>query len=527
MSHARKVATHVALRLQAHNYLGVFAGGCVRDRFLGVEPKDFDVATNATPAQIIEVFKGYHILTVGAQFGVIVVVIEGVNIEVATLRNDGQYGDGRRPDAVVFLNSVAPIEALKGDAARRDLTINAMFEDPATGVIYDFFGGQDDLKNRIIRAVGNASERFMEDRLRMLRVVRFAAKLGFRVDDALMAALKKHAHDLDPGGIVSWERVAVELKGILTSKAPVVGLDLLWETGLMAEILPESMALEGWRAWQDPVWHPEGSTRKHTWMVVDVSATREGIDSHLAAFADDEYITRGINDSVASFALRLALLLHDFAKPRTQSFRLVRRTQGWLRFLLPFRLKVSNYGHAELGAKMAKEICKDRLKLSNEVSDRVEEIVLMHMQMHEFDNPEIKRSKLAALMHRASIFDLIVMQHCDVMGTGRTKAERESSSLMTFYLNLMAEMRSDPVLSRRPGAKGLLTGNHIKAAQFKQGPVFRVILEAALEAQFAGEFTDVEGAVAWFTSRVEEFRAIEPTLVQAPSPHRGRRKDCC
>ncbi len=526
MSHARKVATHVALRLQAHNYLGVFAGGCVRDWFLGVEPKDFDVATNATPEQILKVFEGYNVLTVGAQFGIIVVVIEGVNIEVATLRNDGQYGDGRHPDKVVFLNSCSPIEALQGDAARRDLTINAMFEDPATGEIYDFFGGQDDLKNRIIRAVGDASQRFAEDRLRMLRVVRFAAKLGFRVDDALLAALKKHARDLKPGSVVSWERIAVELKGILTSKAPVVGLDLLWETGLMAEVLPEAMALVGWRAFQDPIWHPEGSTKAHTWMVVNVGATREGMASHLAAFADDEHITQGIEESTQSFALRLALLLHDFAKPRTQSFRLVRRTRGWLRFLLPFRLKVSNYGHAEKGAEMARAICR-RLKLSNEVTDRVEEIVLMHMQMHEFNNPVFKRSKLVRLMQRASIFDLIVMQHCDVMGTARTKAERESSSLMTFYLKLMAEMRADPVESRRPGANELLTGKHIIAAGFKAGPIFRAIKEAALEAQHGGDFTDEQGAVAWLTERLEHFRAIVPTLVQAPSPHRGRRKDCC
>ena len=526
MSHARNIAAAVARQLKANGFIGVFAGGCVRDRFLGVEPKDFDVATNATPEQIKSVFANDTCLLVGENFGVIVIVREKVQVEVATLRDDGQHGDGRRPDSVVFLTDSDPKVALEGDAARRDLTINAMFEDPDTGEIFDFFGGQDDLKRRIIRSVGDPSQRFTEDRLRMMRVVRFAAKLGFAVDAKLLAALKKHARDLQPGHIVAWERIATELQGILLSKAPVVGLRLLMKSGLMKEILPEMVRLKGFRGFQDPFWHPERFAWLHTLLVVNVSTTQEAMAPVLARFADDEFITTGIKNSLASFALRLALLLHDVEKASTQTWGVTRRTHGWLRFILPWRLRVSNRGHAEKGAETAAAICR-RLKLPNEVTQRVKEIVLMHMQMHYFDDPTIKRSKLARLMRRADVFDLIVMQHCDSLGTGRPKAEREEASLMGFYLNLMAEMRSDPVMSRRPDAECLVNGKHIIDAGFKAGPVVRVIKEAALEAQHAGEFTDVEGGVAWLQERVAHFRTVEqsvPTTTEVKITQGGH---CC
>jgi len=524
MSHARDIATAVARQLQADGFIGVFAGGCVRDGFLGVEPKDFDVATNATPERIKQIFAADTCLFVGEAFGVIVVVREGVQVEVATLRNDGQHGDGRRPDSVVFVTGADPLVALREDAARRDLTINAMFFDPVSEELYDFFGGREDIKNRVIRSVGDPVQRFMEDRLRMMRVVRFAAKLGFRVDAALLKALKRCARDLRPGGIVAWERISVEMQGILTSKAPVVGLDLLMETGLMKEILSEALELKGFRGFQDPYWHPERFAWTHTKMVVNASATEEGIAAILAKFADEQFIIDGIKTSLGSFPLRLALLLHDIAKARTQSWHVTRRTHGWLRHILPYRVKVSNRGHAEMGAEMAGAICR-RLKLPNEVTDRVKEIVLLHMQMHDFNDPAIKRSKLVKLMQRASIFDLIVMQHCDSMGTGRPKADRDASSLMAFYLNTLVTMRNDPVASRRPGAEAIVNGKHIIAAGFKAGRIIGVIKEAALEAQFAGEFTDEVGGLAWLQERIEFFRAADVTTSpKAPVPQRSH---CC
>lgn len=525
MSNARSVAAAVARQLKSNGFIGVFAGGCVRDRFLGVEPKDYDVATNATPDQIKRIFAADTCLLVGEAFGVIVIVREGVQVEVATLRNDGQYGDGRRPDSVVFVTESDPAVALKGDAARRDLTINAMFEDPATGVIYDFFGGQDDINNRVIRSVGDPSKRFAEDRLRMLRVVRFAAKLGFKVDAALMRALKRHARDLKPGVVVAWERIANELSGILTSKAPVVGLDLLMRSGLMKVILPEVVRLKSFRGFQDPFWHPEGFTLTHTFMVVNVAATRQSMANALASVADHDDIVESVNKSLASFALRLALLLHDIAKPQTQKWSVTRRTRGWLRYILPYRVRVSNHGHAEEGAEIAEAICR-RFKLPNEVTLRVKEIVLMHMQMHNFNDPAIKRSKLVRLVQRDEIFDLIAMQHCDSLGTGRSLADREGDSLMAFYLNLLVEMRNDPVAARRPGADCLVTGKHILACGFKAGPIIGVIKDAALEAQHAGEFTDEAGGVAWLQERVEQFRSGQATTPQPVSASQRSKQHC-
>ena len=478
MANARKIATAVARRLQKHGHIGVFAGGCVRDRFLGATPKDFDVATNATPEQVLAIFKRDTVLTVGAAFGVVIVVRQGVQIEIATLRGDGQYSDGRRPESVVFLSHLSALEALKGDAARRDLTINAMFEDPVSGVIHDFFGGEDDIKNRVLRAVGDASERFGEDRLRMLRVVRFAAKLGFAVEASLMAALKKHAPDLKAGVIVSWERIANELEGVLMSKAPVVGLELLMQTGLMAEILPEMMPMTSLAAMQDPYWHPEGTAWTHTCMVV----------AELAKCKEK------------SFALMLGGLLHDIAKPATQSTRADVKDGVTI-------LRISNRGHAEKGAVVAKAICQ-RYKLSADTTRRVSEIVRMHMQMHDFNDPSIKRSKLVRLMQRDDILDLIRMQHADVMGTGRPEQDRLASSHREFYLGLMDEFNNDPSPSRRTNAQELLNGKVIKEMGFKPGPIFRVIKECATNAQYEGEFTDVEGAKAWLSANTARFNSM-------------------
>ncbi len=485
MNKAREIATAIARQLQDNGYTAVFAGGCVRDQFLNLEPKDYDIATSATPEQVKAVFKDDLALAVGEAFGVIVVIREEEQVEIATFRGDGQYGDGRRPDSVKLLNDCDPLVALREDAARRDLTINAMFLDPVSGELYDFFGGRADIESRTLRAVGDAAQRFNEDRLRMLRVVRFAAKLGFTVEPGLMAALQKHAPDLQPGRIVSYERIAKELEGILLSKAPVAGLELLMESGLMAEILPEMLEMVGENAVQDPIWHPEGSAWVHTMMVLAEAAKEEE----------------------KSFEFMLGVFLHDIAKPRTMSKR-----EEVLDGVTVIR--VSNRGHAEVGAEMAKAICK-RLKLSSDTTHRVSEIVRMHMQMHDFNDPNIRRSRLVKLMQRPDIMDLIRMQHADVMGTGRTLAERQESSHRGFYLNLLEELAGSLEPSQRLNAEALVTGAHVKEMGFKPGPIFRVIKEAALAAQHDGEFTDSAGAAAWLTENAARFRAMTAEEIAA------------
>lgn len=483
MSKAREIAMAVVRQLKEHGYFAVFAGGCVRDRFLGLQPKDFDVATNATPEEIKQIFKDDTCLLVGEAFGIIMVVREGEQIEIATFRGDGQYSDDRRPDSVILLSGLDPLEALKRDAERRDLTINAMFEDPTTGEIFDFFGGQDDIKNRIIRAVGDAAQRIAEDRLRMMRVARFAAKLGFQVDPTLMAALKTYAPTLRPG--VAFERIAVELEGILLSKDPVVGLQILMDTGLMAQFLPEMLDMVGENAMGDPIWHPEGLAWVHTLMVIAVAAM----------------------EPEKSFEFMLGVLLHDIAKPCTMATRV--EMVGGVEVV-----RVSNRGHAEVGSEMAKVICR-RLKLSNEQTHRVSEIVRMHMQMHDYNNPAISRKKLVKLMSRPDIMDLIKMQHADSMGTGRSLADREADSHREYYLNLLEEMRNDPNPTMRPNAPQLLDGKMLIARGFKPGPIFRVIKEAGFEAQAMGEFTDAAGAEAWLDERVEGYRKMTASDIAA------------
>ena len=479
MSKARKIGIAVVRQLKKHGFFAVFAGGCVRDRFLGLEPKDFDVATNATPDDVKRIFATDKPILVGEAFGIIVVPRDGVNIEVATFRGDGQYSDDRRPDCVILLNELDPMEALRRDAERRDLTINAMFEDPITGEIFDFFGGQDDIANGIIRAVGDAALRIAEDRLRMLRVARFAAKLGFSVDPTLMAALKTYAPDLRPA--VAFERIRDEMEGILLSKDPVTGLEILMDTGLMAVILPEMLDMVGEKAMGDPIWHPEGLAWVHTLMVIAVAAM----------------------EAEKSFEFMLGVFLHDIAKPHTMTTR-VEVIDG------VEVVRVSNKGHAEVGCEMAKVIC-NRLKLSDKQKTRVTEIVRMHMQMHDYNDPAISRKKKVKLMSRPDIMDLIRMQHADSMGTGRPLADREADSHREYYLNLLEEMRNDPTPTMRPNVPQLLDGRMLIARGFKPGPIFRVIKEAGFDAQANGDFTDEAGAEAWLDERVEGYRKMTAT----------------
>lgn len=499
MRNPREIAAGVARQLQEHGFIAVFAGGCVRDRFLGKTPKDYDVATNASPDQIKRVFTGDTVLLVGEAFGVIIVVRESEQIEVATLRGDGQYGDGRRPDSVRFLTGMDPIDALREDAARRDLTINAMFEDPVTGEVYDFFGGRQDLENRIIRAVGDAGQRFAEDRLRMLRVVRFAAKLGFSLDPSLFEALKRYAPELRPGEIVAYERIAKEIAEILISKNPVLGLNMLVETGLAKEFLWEVLEMLTEEAMGDPIWHPEGLTWVHTMMVLEIL----------------------VQDDERSFELMFAALLHDVAKARTRTTRVEEHGGNTI-------TRVSNHGHAEKGAEMARVIC-NRFKLSGDQTKRVTEIVRLHMQMHDFADPKIRPGKLVRLLQREDIMDLIRMQHADAMGTGRTEGERKASSHRDFYLARLAKLKSNPVTE-------LVKGDLIARLGFKPGQIFRLIKEEAFEAQVRGEFDSPETAEEWLRERAEGYRqmtAAEVALALSSDdadasprvPARG--KHCC
>src|SRR6266851_10400976 len=301
MSPMEKTARDIAQRLRAAAHIAYFAGGCVRDMVRGLAAKDFDVATDATPEVVQKIFS--HTYAVGAHFGVIVVVENGFNFEVATFRSDGAYLDHRHPVDVRFSS---PEE----DARRRDFTINGMFFDPEKNEVIDFVGGRDDLKAKIVRAIGDAAQRFSEDRLRMLRAVRFATVLDYKIDNQTWDALVANAGSINE---ISAERIREELVRIFMSPNRVRGWDLLDESGLLRAILPEIEAMKGCK--QPEQFHPEGDVFQHTRLMLKLLPEK------------------------VSVPLVFSVLFHDIGKPPTASVD----ENGRIRF----------NGHARVGAELA------------------------------------------------------------------------------------------------------------------------------------------------------------------------------
>ena len=338
---AREAATDLAARLAEAGQEALFAGGCVRDRLLGREPKDYDIATSATPRQILSLFPGAN--EVGAHFGVIIVRHGGHQIEIATFRTDGSYRDGRRPESVTFATA-------EEDARRRDFTINGLFENPATGEIIDHVGGRADLEARRLRAIGDPAARFAEDSLRLLRAVRFATVLGFEIESETWRAVRDHADGL---ARISPERIRDEFSRLLTAPARARGLELLVDSGLIRHVVPEVLDLIGCD--QPPQWHPEGDVYTHTRIMLELL------------------------EPDAPLELCLAVLLHDIAKPPTRTWD---DEVGRIRF----------NGHDALGATMAREILR-RLKYPNKVIDDVAFMVSRHMRFMNVQDMRVAKLK--------------------------------------------------------------------------------------------------------------------------------------
>ncbi len=323
----RELAEQICATLRDHRHQAYLVGGCVRDLELGREPADYDVCTEARPDRVQELFP--RSLAVGAKFGVILVVEEGAQqdgaqVEVATFRSDIGYSDGRHPDHVVYSDS--PQE----DVRRRDFTINGLLMDPATGEVLDFVGGRSDLRAGIVRAIGDPRLRFAEDKLRMMRAVRFAARFGFRIEPETMAAAQSLAAQITQ---VSSERIRDELTKLLTEGAARRGFELLEETGLLAVVLPDIARMKGVE--QPPQFHPEGDVWIHTRMML------EKLQPH------------------CSPTLAWGVLLHDVGKPPT--FAPATGPGTRIRF----------DGHVEVGARMAEHICR-ALRFSNEDTEQIE-----------------------------------------------------------------------------------------------------------------------------------------------------------
>lgn len=433
-SSPEKSALSVVKQLRAHGFQALYAGGCVRDRLLGVEPHDYDVATNARPEQVEALFP--RTVPVGAQFGVILVLEQNEEIQVASFRGDGAYHDGRHPESIHFTDA-------EGDARRRDFTVNGLFYDPVEEKILDFVGGQDDLEAAFLRAIGDPSERFAEDKLRLLRAVRFATTLGFSIDPATWNAVKQWAPEIHA---VSAERIREELSKILLSPNRVRGFDLLDESGLLQEILPEIETLKGCD--QPPEFHPEGDVFVHTRLM-------------LSLLAPD-----------ASLTLVLSVLLHDIGKPPT---RIVDET-GRIRF----------NGHEGVSAQLGLRLLQ-RLRFSNEVIDAVLPAVRLHMSFK--DVPQMKISTLKRMMARPTFDEELELHRVDCLG---------SHGMLDNHAQLIIkqeEFSNEPLIP-----SPLVNGHDLIELGWKPGKHFAEILESVQNRQLEGLLTSREEALVWIAS---------------------------
>lgn len=428
----KSAASDVARRLQQAGYTAYFAGGCVRDEVLGAAPHDYDIATSALPTDVQKVFP--KTLAVGAHFGVILVMDHGHTFEVATFRSDHEYVDGRRPTAVTFST---PQE----DASRRDFTINGMFYDPVAERMIDFVGGEADIHAKVLRAIGEPAARLCEDKLRLLRAVRFAARFDYQIEPTTWEAMRTHAADIHA---VSAERIREELMKILAHPHRVRGFDLLDQSGLLREILPEVEVLKGCE--QPAQFHPEGDVFVHTRLMLELLPPD------------------------APALLVLAVLLHDIGKPPTFRYH---AHEDRIRF----------NGHDRVGAAMTEEVM-ERLRFSRADMDFVVEAVRQHMVYKDVQH--MRTAKLKRFMAREGFREELELHRVDCLSSHGALDNYE-------FLQTKAEEFANEPLIPPP----LITGRDLIALGWKPGPQFGPVLEAVQTAQLEGTLTTQEDALAW------------------------------
>jgi poly(A) polymerase len=427
---ARDAAYELARRLKAAGHEALFAGGCVRDKLLEREPKDFDIATSATPAEVLALFPGS--IEVGAHFGVVIVKHHGHHVEIATFRTDGSYKDGRRPETVTFST---PEE----DAKRRDFTMNGLFERPETGEVIDHVGGVADLRAGVLRAIGNPAARFTEDALRLLRAVRFATVLGFKIESETWAAVGERSSLL---GKISPERVRDEFSKILMAPGRRSGVERLVESGLMEHIVPEFLKTVGCE--QPPEWHPEGDVYTHTGIMLEMLEPN------------------------APLELCLAVLFHDIAKPPCQT----RDTDtGRIRF----------NGHDAMGAEMADTILR-RLRYPNDVIAAVVPMVARHMQFMNVQ--QMRTAKLKRFMSEPTFREEMELHRVDCGSSNGFTDNYE------FLQAKAVEFASEPLIP-----PPLVTGRDLIQLGLKPGPRFKEILEMIQTEQLEGRILDRQPAL--------------------------------
>ena len=450
---SREAAVEIVRVLRVHNHQAYLVGGCVRDLLLGREAADYDVATSALPQQVMRLFR--ETWAVGAQFGVVLVPFRALRlkqdgdgqqpsggvhpnyVEVATFRNDGAYSDGRHPDTVRY--SADPRE----DVARRDFTINGLMMDPLAGNrVLDFVGGRADLEARIVRTIGEPERRFSEDKLRLLRAVRFAARFNFHIARETMLAMKRLAPEIKQ---VSRERIRDELTKMLTEGRARRAFELLDESGILQYVLPEVARMKGVE--QPPQFHPEGDVWIHTLLLL-------------------EKLPAGVSRTLAWGAL-----LHDVGKPPT--FRVA-----------PDRIRFD--GHVEVGVRMAEEICA-RLRFSNSETEQIAALVANHMK---FGNVQDMKESTFKRFIRQPLFDEHLELHrIDCLSS------HGSLSLYDYTRQKRDELGPEQV---RP--KLLVNGHDLVELGYQPGPQFKAILEAVEDAQLEGRIETREEALSFVAS---------------------------
>ncbi|HEY6130109.1 MAG TPA: CCA tRNA nucleotidyltransferase [Candidatus Acidoferrum sp.] len=434
LTRARELANSICDALQDAGFQAFLVGGCVRDILLGREPADYDVATSATPDQVLKLFP--EGLSVGAQFGVILVPRYGMKVEVATFRSDIGYADGRHPDRVAYTSS--PEE----DVARRDFTINGLVMEHNTGKVLDYVGGQEDLRAGIVRAIGEPNRRFGEDKLRMLRAVRFAARFGYEIEHETFTAIRKHAREISQ---VSAERIREELTKLLTEGAARTGFELLDLCWLLPVVLPEIAAMKGVQ--QPPEYHPEGDVWTHTLMML------EGLPAG------------------APLTLAWGVLLHDVGKPAT--FRSAKETGDRIRF----------DGHVDVGKAIGKDIL-GRLRFSNEDTEQILSLVEHHMKFKDVER--MRPATLKRFVRLPRFEEHLALHRLDCLSSHRH---------LEAYNFVREFIRTTPPEVVRPAR--LITGEDVLELGFAPGPMVGEILHSVEEGQLNGELSSKEDVISF------------------------------
>lgn len=424
-------ARELVLELRNAGHKAFCVGGCARDTLLGVEPKEYDITTSATPAEVAEIFP--HTVPIGVSFGVILVITGKYQFEVATFRKDQNYTDGRHPDSVVYSSEE------QEDVLRRDFTINGMLYDPMSEEVIDYVGGIDDINKKIVTTIGDPYKRFSEDKLRMMRAIRFSSRYQFEIDLDTFQAIEKLASDITQ---VSSERIRDEIVKIISQNNPGHGLKMLSLSGLLKFVLPDVEIMNGVE--QPPQFHPEGDVFIHTCLVLDKLHENE--------------------EGIVSPELAMGALLHDVGKPPT--------------FSVTDRIRFN--GHDKLGADMSKRICRD-LKFSNKQIEVVYALIRDHLKFKDVFN--MKKSTLKRFIGMPNFEEHMALHLADCQASHGLTAAYE------FIMEKYDEFEEEEI---KPTP--LITGSELIEMGYKPGPLFSEILNFIEEAQLEGEISTTEEA---------------------------------